>query len=107
MTEQPCLPNLEPLERVLHNAGADWNRAAENAMRELEHRGHPFTADDVRTLIPDGVEPAHPNAWGAIFNAHRRAGLITATGRVHNSSHPKRNAGTQRLWQPTTNTQAA
>lgn len=106
MTEQPCLPNLEPLERVRVNAGADWNRAAENAMRQLEHRGLPFTADDVRALIPEGVEPAHPNAWGAIFNAHRRAGLITATG-IHNSRWGKRNAGAQRIWQPTTNTQSA
>lgn len=107
MTEQPCLPNIEPLERVRAHAGTDWNRAAENAMKELEHRGLPFTADDVRALIPDGIEPAHPNAWGSIFNGHRRAGLITATGRVRNSRHPKRNAGAQRIWQPTTNTQAA
>ena len=107
MTEQPCLPSLEPLERVRGNAGADWNRAAENAMKELEHLGQPFTADDVRALIPEGIEPHHPNAWGAVFNSHRRAGLITATGRVHNSRWGKRNAGAQRIWQPTTNTQAA
>lgn len=107
MTEQPCLPNLEPLERVRVNAGADWNRAAENAMKELEHRGLPFTADDVRALIPDGIEPHHPNAWGGLFKAHHIAGHITPTTEVRNSRHHRRNAGIQRVWQPTTNTQAA
>ena len=107
MIEQPCLPTLEPLQRVLVNAGTDWTSAAETAMRQLEHRGQPFTADDVRALIPDGVEPAHPNAWGGLFKAHHIAGHITPTAEVRNSRHPKRNAGTQRIWQPTTQQNAA
>ena len=69
-------------------------------MRQLEHRGLPFTADDLRALIGPDCEPRHPNAIGALFNAHRAAGYITHTG-WHTSTARRRNGGSHRIWTPT------
>ena len=91
--------NTEPLGQCLAaetRPGRTWADRAEHAMNTLTDRGLPFTADDLRDLIGDH-EPHHPNAIGALFNAHRAAGHITPTG-YHTSRHPKRNGGTQRTW---------
>ena len=97
--QQPLL-DVEPLRRVAANEqGRPWAERAEAAMRQLEHRGLPFTADDLRNLIGPDISPHHPNAIGALFNAHRAAGYIQHTG-WHTSTARKRNGGSHRVWTP-------
>ncbi|MGV0870065.1 hypothetical protein [Corynebacterium kalidii] len=92
--------NTEPLDQCLAaetRPGRTWADRAEEAMSTLERNGTPFTADDLRELIGPDHEPHHPNAVGALFNQHRRAGLIRQVG-WHTSTATKRNGGSHRRW---------
>lgn len=48
-----------------------------NLLPRGEYTGEVIRAD----LLNKGIEPGHPNAWGALINAAVRRGLIRQTGR--------------------------
>ncbi|MFW6077939.1 MAG: hypothetical protein ACOC71_09300 [Hyphomicrobiales bacterium] len=76
------------------NAEAGWR---EQALREIETMARsriPFTADDVRERVGS---PDHPNRWGGVFLAARRAGLIEVVN-VRPSATPSRHASLVRVW---------
>lgn len=85
-----------PYMRECHILG-DWAHHADKAIKQLAATGQPFTADDVRALIPDGLTPAHNNAWGGLFSAWRTNGTITPVG-YRQSTHGPRHGGIQRIW---------
>lgn len=92
--------NEEPLDAVLDAAERDkaiWLRLASSAIDDLRASGREFSADDVRAAMPHGLEPHHPNAWGALFNSYRREQLIELAG-YRQSTTTSRNGGVLRMW---------
>lgn len=78
----------------------DWGDYADDAIRHLCAKGRPFTADDVRDLIPEHITPTTPNAYGGLFQAWKTLGWIEPVGWA-TSKHSKRRHGYHRVWQPT------
>lgn len=92
--------NPGPLELALEKAEREkaiWVRLASSALEDLIASGSEFSADDVREAMPEGLEPHHPNAWGALFNGYRREGLIELAG-YRQSTTKSRNGGVLRMW---------
>ena len=75
----------------------DWAQHADKAVKHLASTGKPFTTDDIRQRIPDGLTPKHNNAWGGLLNAWRHRGLIRPIGYTM-SRHQPRHGGLQRQW---------
>ena len=75
----------------------DWCKAADAAMQYLIRRGEPFSADDLRELLKTAGEPATPNAWGGMFIAYARRGMIHRVGGGP-SKRQKRNGGHRHMW---------
>ena len=103
-TDNSRVATLEALSQLLRdegiaraNAAADhwWASCFDTAVGYFASTGVPFTADDVRELIP---APDHPNRTGARFHAANRAGLIRPTGFALSRSR-SRHAGVLRVWQ--------
>lgn len=80
-----------------HHILGDWAHHADKAVLALATAGEPFTADDIRARIPDGLQPRHNNAWGGLLNAWRHRGLIRPVGYAL-SRHQPRHGGVQRQW---------
>lgn len=74
----------------------EWFEAADAAIVDLVNRGRPFTADDLRELVP---APGHPNWVGSAFQHAAGAGLIRQTG-FEQSRTKSRNGGVLRRWAP-------
>lgn len=75
----------------------DWAQHADKAVKHLASTGKPFTTDDIRQRIPDGLAPKHNNAWGGLLTTWRKRGVIQAVG-YHQSRHKPRHGGVQRQW---------
>lgn len=84
----------EGIARANNNADQWWASCCDTAIAHLASTGVPFTADDVRDLIP---APDHANRPGARFTAAARAGLIRPCGYALSRSR-SRHAGVLRLW---------
>ncbi|MBM4480802.1 hypothetical protein GS982_00100 [Rhodococcus hoagii] len=91
LTADDCLA----AEVAIHRT---WLHHADKALRELIALGAPFSADQLRAFIPEGVEPHHPNAIGPFFRAAEAAGRIQHTGQYVRSSRGPRHGSTNRLW---------
>ncbi|HCG2982381.1 hypothetical protein ACL1CN_10505 [Corynebacterium striatum] len=76
----------------------DWAHHADKAVKQLAASGKPFTTDDIRQHIPDGLTPKHNNAWGALLNAWARRGTIRPIGYT-TGKRTQRHGGIQRIWQ--------
>lgn len=75
----------------------NWHDVANRAMRHLVNTGLPFSADDVRELVPDDVQPPTPNAYGGLFLSWSKQGLIKRIG-GGTSRATKRNGGHRHVW---------
>ena len=64
--------------KVIDNTPDDWKEAALAIIKAMASSGMSFSAEDVRQLAGD--PPNHPNAFGAIFNAAAKTGLIIRIG---------------------------
>lgn len=62
--------------------------------------GQPFTAEDVRALLPTNVEPHSPNLLPAIMGGYASSGRITAVG-MCKPTRPSRRHSRNLIWQPT------
>lgn len=89
----PMEAALDKAERVKEI----WLRLASSAVEDLIASGKEFSADDVRAAMPEGLDPHHPNAWGALFNSYRREGLVELVG-YRQSTTKSRNGGVLRMW---------
>lgn len=73
----------------------EWFDAATEALADLIDRQQIFSADDLRDDLP---APGHPNWWGTLFGAARRAGQIRHTGGFILSRTKTRKGGVIRQW---------
>jgi len=106
-------PADDPQLRVTHPAGpipasaydveladtfADpvWRDAALAVISTFGEAGEPFTVDDVRPIVGD--PPGSRNAWGGVFRAARRDGIIRKTGRVLPSATASRHGSLVTEW---------
>lgn len=70
----------------------------EDALAFLIASPEPFTAEDVRDMIPDHApEPHSANVLPAVMSGARAAGRIRAVGYTQ-SSRASRHAGVIRIW---------
>jgi hypothetical protein len=85
----------EGVARV-EQASDDWDRAVvDRAIREVAAKGRPFSANDVRPLLPPGIRK---NLVGARFLAASRSGLIRKIGYTP-STDPKTHAHPVATWE--------
>ncbi|MDX3006725.1 hypothetical protein PWY87_33975 [Kribbella solani] len=82
-------------DQANENAEDRWRNWALREIAILAENGWDFTSDDVRQVVG---EPDHPNRWGGVFLAARRAGLILPTGEVRPSTTPSRHGALVRVW---------
>ncbi len=75
----------------MDNTPDDWKDAALAIIKAMASSGMTFHAEDVRGLVGD--PPNHPNAFGAVFNAAAKTGLIIRIGDVmakRDNAHARR-----------------
>jgi len=84
----------EGIARANGNCDAWWASCFDAAVGYFASTGIPFSADDIRELIPAAD---HPNRVGARFHAANRAGLIEPTGFALSRAR-SRHAGVLRTW---------
>ncbi|NKG22244.1 hypothetical protein [Paeniglutamicibacter terrestris] len=65
----------------------DWFVLANEALDVVIESQHLFSADDLRGKVP---APAHPNWWGALFNAASAQGRIVKAGPMLSRSKSRR-----------------
>lgn len=77
------------------NTEDHWRQWALREISIMAANGLEFTADDVRQVVG---EPDHPNRWGGVWLAARRAGLVVPTGEVRPSTTASRHGSLVRVW---------
>ena len=87
----------EGTKRVSTN-NEDWLDAAVSLLRSFAARTDAFTNGDFRNWAKGLPEPAHPNAWGALFNRAARRGIIRKTGRFLTNGVPSARARLVAEW---------
>ena len=83
--------------KAVQEVGTDFAAVVDNAIRILAQIGEPFSVNEVRHLA-QGVEPHHPNAWGARFSKAAKEGLIQRVG-FTKASTPSRHASMVSTWE--------
>jgi hypothetical protein len=68
---------------------SDWSVRALEALIGLARLHVEIHTDDLTAVVP---APAHFNAWGAVWLAAIRSGVIERTGRYRKSADPKKHA---------------
>ena len=68
-----------------------------DAVDQLVAAGVHFDAEDVRALVPEGVEPHSPNLLPAILGSMAANDRIRAVGH-RRCTRPSRRAGWMRIW---------
>lgn len=77
-----------------------WREHADKVIAELVETGKPFTASDIRRLLPTRVQPHHPNLIGAVIRAWSRSGRIRRVGFAQ-ATMPSCRGRTLAVWQAT------
>lgn len=82
---------------VSANASAFMNKALGEiaALPSGEYRGESIRAH----CLCRGIEPHHPNAWGALMLAASRRGLLKPTGRYVAAASKKSHASVQQVYE--------
>ncbi|WP_157108988.1 hypothetical protein [Corynebacterium aquilae] len=78
-----------------------WKDYAEEALNALIADGDTFTIDDLRDRVPEGIEPHHCNAWGALLSNAARDGLIQRVGFAQ-ARRKQAHAREVKTWAPAT-----
>jgi hypothetical protein len=76
----------------LADAAAHAPRFVDRALAALEAIARQQPTVHVDDVIAVGIEPPHPNAWGAVWMRAINAGLIARTGETRPSSDPRKRA---------------
>lgn len=88
----------EGVERNLGAAeGTPYKILAEQAIEQLIEMGRPFSADEVRSLIPSTEVPHHPNVLPSLFSRYAKSGRIVRVGEVR-SNRGSRHGSPNKLW---------
>lgn len=85
----------EGVQKVEQSSGEWDRRVVDQAIKACAEKGRPFSANDVRPLLPAGIRK---NLVGARFLAASRAGLIRRVGAVA-STDPGTHAHEVKLWE--------
>lgn len=72
----------------------------EAILADFSRQGTEFTAEDVRKLIPDGVEPHSYNVLPSLIRLFSTRGAIEAVGWVA-ATRPERHGSVNRVWKGT------
>ncbi len=81
----------EALSRVETNAGVAWNKAALHHIANLPDGE--YIGEDIRVSCEAvGIQPHHPNAWGALIRTAIARGLLIQTGRLRAMTGEKSHA---------------
>jgi len=103
---------MTPTGPTLRDQGQDAVLAADTAVHRgfAEHvhdavdqliaAGQVFDAEDIRALVPEGVEPHSPNLLPAILGSLAARDRIRAVGH-RRCTRPSRRAGWMRIWAAT------
>jgi hypothetical protein len=88
MTYQPSLLDAlaardEGTARVITNADDEARAVVEQVIRQFARRGVPFSSNDTRPYLPDGIKP---QLVGACFLRASTAGLIRGIGYERSTS---------------------
>jgi len=81
-------------DTAVHRMAGTHIRAA---IDQLAAKGEPFTAEDVRKLLPEEVRPHSDNLLPAYIGGAAGAGRITAVGWA-TCTRPERRGGPMRRW---------
>lgn len=88
----------EGVERNLDAAeGTPYKEFAIAAIEQLIVMGRPFSADQVRSLIPSTEVPHHPNVLPSLFSQYSKSGRIVRVGEVR-SVRGARHGSQNKLW---------
>lgn len=75
-----------------------WVHRATELIRE-KYAGLEVAAEEWRGIcILSGLEPNHPNGWGALTNSMKRSGYIKDTGRTQKGLYPQTRGSRQIVW---------
>lgn len=80
---------LEGMEAVYANSTEEWKAHVSKVIETIPH-GELVTGEDIRLMCK--LQAHHPNAWGAMINAHVQRKLLVATGRYKKPLSPKSHA---------------
>lgn len=83
------------VEQADENTEDHWRAWALREITIMAGNGLEFTSDDIREVVG---EPDHPNRWGGVWLAARRAGVIVPTGQVRPSTTATRHGSLVRVW---------
>jgi len=78
------------IEQVIGNQSEDWKTNYENLVLPFLESHNFFTGETVTGWMEKRIGlPKHPNAWGAMFNAHfTKSHSVQWTGRLVSSIAP-------------------
>lgn len=86
------------LEQVAENAGEDFQAQVFQVMERIRN-GTKVTGEDIRLRCERlGIEPHHPNAWGAVVKALLRADRMHATKEYRAMKAPGSHARRTRVY---------
>jgi len=80
---------LDGMETVYTRSSEEWKAHVSKVIAKIP-RGTLVTGEDIRLRCK--LQPHHPNAWGAIINAHVQRKLLVSTGRYKKPVSPKSHA---------------
>jgi len=81
---------------AIENASLDYKTEIVKALDWLIGLGVPFTADDVRDMVPDHLS-GHPNVLPALLGSRARNGLIVPMGR-YRTTRRTRHSSKNQVW---------
>lgn len=98
MTPDPAIrARDEGMARVQENSPAAYRAAAFEAVELLIAARKPFTVDDIRALIPKGLDQPHLNFIPALIGARAKSGVIVPAGR-YRTTRTARHSSKNTVW---------
>lgn len=88
----------EGMATVYEHTSDKWKEYVAKLILSIP-KGTYITGEDIRLKCE--LQPHHPNAWGAIINAHVRSGELIATGQYKKPISPKSHARMIQIYQKT------
>jgi hypothetical protein len=87
--------------RQVSRSNLNWLIAVHERLRKIskEREGQMVTGEDVRsTLMEFGLEPNHPNAWGALINGLIKKKVLIRTNSYRSMKDPRSHARSTRVY---------
>lgn len=88
------------MEKVL-NSNLSWVEAVRSRLSTIlkEKEGKLLTGEDIRAAFAElGIEPNHPNAWGALVNSLIKKKILIPTSQYKPMKDPRSHARSTRVY---------